>query len=155
MTATCSTLSLHAICYACTLCQLVVTDTLAYQQFQDSILCCWRPHPVNGDRACHHHLSIHTWPGRAMWEEHVDIISSLLPGSWLEGGAWRDNFCMVVAAGFNLSPFGTRELRAQVVHIDSAASSHIHTTSELWYLLRWDSCGCTSHDSPTWLDVSR
>ena len=99
--------------------------------------------------------SIHTWPSRAMWEEHADITFSLLPGSWLEGGAWRDNFCMVVAAGFNLSPFGTRELRAQVVPIGSAASSHIHTTSELWYLLRWDSCGCTSHDSPTWLDVSR
>ena len=43
-----------------TLCQLAGTDTLANQQFQDSILCWWRPHPMNGDRACHHHLSIHT-----------------------------------------------------------------------------------------------
>ena len=38
--------------------------------------------------------------------------------------------------GLNLSPFGTKELTAQVVHLDSAASSHIHTTSELLYVIR-------------------
>ena len=33
-------------------------------------------------------------------------------------------------------PFGTKELITQVVHIGSAAGSHIHTTSELLYLLK-------------------
>ena len=31
--------------------------------------------------------------------------------------------------GLNFSPFGTKELIAQVVHLGSAASNHIHTTS--------------------------
>ena len=56
-------------------------------------------------RACHHNLSIHTWQGRALWDEHADIISRLLPGSWLEGGARRDKLCMVVADCTQSLPF--------------------------------------------------
>ena len=93
-----------------------------------------------------------------MWDEHVDSTSSLLPGSWLEGGAWRDNICMVVAAGLNLSPFGTKELTAQVVHLlhlGSAASNHIVYIRQVNCSTFSDSWGCTSHDCPTWINVSR
>ena len=38
----------ESICHACTLWQLTGNDTLTNQQFQDSIWCWWRPHPVNG-----------------------------------------------------------------------------------------------------------